>query len=129
MTLEQTVKKHRKGNGNLKRNATKRSTLEAQFDLQLRAHNIGNYCIEYLFHPIRKWRFDYAWTVEKIAVEIEGGTWLAKSRHTSGVGFLNDCEKYDEAMRLGWDVYRVPGDFIKSGRAIETLKILLEMKR
>ena len=29
---------------------------------------------EYRFHPTRKWRFDYAWPENKIALEVEGGS-------------------------------------------------------
>jgi hypothetical protein len=31
-----------------------------------------------------------------VAAEIEGGT-FTKSRHTTGIGFHNDCEKYNAA--------------------------------
>lgn len=66
---------------------------------------------EYKFHEKRKWRFDYAWPDKKIAVEKEGGVW-SHGRHTRGSGFVKDMEKYNEAGRLGWRVFRfVPRDF------------------
>ena len=61
--------------------------------------------VEYRFHPIRKWRFDFAYPQEKIAIECEGAVWN-RGRHTRGGGFINDCEKYNEATIMGWRVLR-----------------------
>lgn len=60
---------------------------------------------EYQFHPIRKWRFDYAIPQHKIALEVEGGVFTT-GRHTRGAGYIGDIEKYNEATRLGWRVVR-----------------------
>jgi very-short-patch-repair endonuclease len=60
---------------------------------------------EHRFHPVRKWRFDYAILKHHIAIEIEGGV-FAGGRHTTGVGYKGDCEKYNEATILGWRVLR-----------------------
>ena len=67
---------------------------------------------ESLFHPKRKWRFDFCWPEIKLAVEVEGGTWSG-GRHNTGKGFEDDCEKYAEAALLGWTVLRVTGKMIK----------------
>lgn len=60
---------------------------------------------EYMFHPERKWRFDFAFIKEKIAVEIEGGIYVS-GRHTRGAGYEKDMEKYNAATLLGWRVLR-----------------------
>lgn len=60
---------------------------------------------EYKFHPKRKWRFDFAYPQYMIAIEFEGLI-SEKSRHTTIVGYTNDCEKYTEAAKLGWIVLR-----------------------
>jgi len=60
---------------------------------------------EFLFHPTRKWRFDYAIPELKIAVEKEGGVWTG-GRHTTPQGFLGDIEKYNQAALLGWRLFR-----------------------
>ncbi|HWB62142.1 MAG TPA: hypothetical protein VG603_01435 [Chitinophagales bacterium] len=60
---------------------------------------------EYLFHPSRKWRFDFAIPEKKIAIEYEG-VMGGKSRHTTITGYSGDTEKYNEAAKLGWKVLR-----------------------
>lgn len=60
---------------------------------------------EYVFAPPRKWRFDYCWPKQKVALEIEGGVWT-RGRHTRGSGFLKDMEKYNTAARMGYLVLR-----------------------
>lgn len=70
---------------------------------------------EYRFHPVRRWRFDYAIPEYKIALEVEGGVWNG-GRHTSPVGFLNDIVKYNSATLLGWRVFRTtPQDLLTKG--------------
>lgn len=61
---------------------------------------------EHRFHPVRKWRFDYAWPDRKIALEVEGGMWSG-GRHNHASGFFKDMEKYNAAACLGWRVLRV----------------------
>jgi very-short-patch-repair endonuclease len=72
---------------------------------------------EYAFAPKRKWRFDFAFPVSKVAVEIEGGTWSG-GRHSRGPGFEADCFKYSEAAALGWRVIRVTTEMVSSSLAI-----------
>ena len=61
---------------------------------------------EHVFHPVRKWRFDFAWRDYRVALEVDGGAFIG-GRHTRGAGFAEDIEKQNEAVRLGWYVLRV----------------------
>lgn len=72
----------------------------------------------YFARPTRMWRFDFAWPLERVAVEIEGGTWT-NGRHTRGSGFADDCEKYSEAALRGWCVLRFTGAQVRSGYAAD----------
>ena len=72
---------------------------------------------------LRNWRFDFACPDMRIAVEVEGGGWTG-GRHTSGVGFAGDLQKYDAAMRLGWSVYRCSPQMVTSGQAYQTIAIM-----
>jgi len=76
---------------------------------------------EYRFHPKRRWRFDFAYPELKIAVEVEGGTWT-KGAHVRGKHFTSDCEKYNNAILLGWQVFRFTTDMIKGGHALAFLQ-------
>jgi hypothetical protein len=80
---------------------------------------------EHRFHPVRRWRFDYAWVAQKVALEVEGGAWT-KGRHTRGKGFVGDIEKYNAAVTMGWRVVRCVPDDLLASRTIETLKHLLK---
>ena len=70
---------------------------------------------ELLFHPKRKWRFDYAWPTRMIAIEVHGGI-HSGGRHTRGRGFVEDRAKMNEATLLGWTVLEVTPEHIKSGQ-------------
>lgn len=76
---------------------------------------------EYVFAKPRRWRFDFAWWRERVAVEVEGGTWIA-GRHSTGAGFEADCVKYAEAALAGWMVLRVTPRMIEDGRAVALVK-------
>lgn len=78
---------------------------------------------EFRFHPIRKWRFDFAWPDKKWAVEIHGGIWLGKfGGHTSAEGRARDAVKHNEATLMGWKVLQFTKTHIRNGFAIELTK-------
>ena len=60
---------------------------------------------EYQFLEHRKFRFDWAMPILKIAVEYEG-IFSEKSRHTTPQGYSRDAEKYNAAAADGWKVLR-----------------------
>ena len=97
------------------------------FDTQCKAVGLPVPVAELKFHPLRRWRFDWAFTEAKLAVEVEGGVWTG-GRHTRGVGFLKDCEKYAEALIHGWRVLRVTPKHIQDGKALGWCYAILEGK-
>lgn len=68
---------------------------------------------EYRFAPPRKWRFDFAWPVMRVAVELEGGVWT-HGRHARPMGMIQDMDKYNAAASLGWLVLRFSGSHLKN---------------
>ena len=65
---------------------------------------------EHRFAAPRRFRFDYAWLEERLALEVNGGVWSG-GRHTRGGGFIRDMEKATIAAGLGWRmIYCQPED-------------------
>lgn len=89
------------------------SYLEKSFALWLQQNpDIPTPEKEYHFHPARRWRFDFAWPDQKVAVEIDGLLWTGKGRHQTVEGYMLDAEKLEAALVLGWRVYPVPGPWV-----------------
>lgn len=61
---------------------------------------------EYLFHPERKWRFDYYIPAYKIAVEFEGGIFENNTGHKTAKHYTKDTDKYNAAQSMGFIVLR-----------------------
>ena len=84
---------------------------------------------EYRFAPPRRWRFDFAWLKQRVAVEIEGGTWSPRTRgHTSGAGYQANLEKYNRATLLGWWVLRFNDHGVEDGILVQELAHALEVR-
>lgn len=100
-----------------RRRSPSTSRLEAELATQLHLAGVPTPKTEWRFHPKRRWRFDFAWPDDALAVEVEGGTWTG-GRHVRGSGFEADCEKYAEATLRGWRVLRVTAGHVKGGLAL-----------
>lgn len=77
----------------------------------------------------RQWRFDFAYVDQKIAFEVEGGTWSG-GRHVHPIGFAKDCEKYNAATARNWRIYRLTPAMIDEDYLIDLLTLdgLLSLK-
>ena len=105
--------------------AAKRRALEERLVLQMRAHGLPTPEREYRFDDVRKWRFDFAWPDFRVAVEVDGATW-SSGRHNRGAGYEADAEKINAATALGWRVFRYTARRIRSGYAVNEIRVQLE---
>lgn len=122
-TYEELVKRAKKRK--MKPVAKALSIGEEMLASHLRAYNIS-FVREFLFHPSRKWRFDFAFPEKKIAVEVEGGGLNGMpGRHQTKEGFEGDCFKYNAAAKLGWRLFRYTTFMVKSAVAIDELREVL----
>lgn len=69
------------------------------------------YCVpEFTFCDGRRWRFDFAFPDDRVAVEVQGGIFI-QGRHSRGAALLKEWEKLNHAAMLGWRVmYCQPKD-------------------
>lgn len=77
---------------------------------------------EHRFHPERKWRFDFAWPNQMLAVEIQGGIYMKKGGHTSVTGFQRDCDKFNAGVILGWRILKFTPKDVQNGTALQTIE-------
>jgi len=80
---------------------------------------------EYRFAAPRKFRFDFAYVPQKLAIEVEGGIWMKKGGHNTAKGIQRDMEKQNLAVKHGWRVLRFTTQQVKSGMAVNTIADLL----
>lgn len=77
--------------------------------------------VELKFSATRRWRFDFAWPSQMVALEVEGGIWTG-GRHTRGAGFLKDMEKYNAAALAGWRVFRCTPQQLATAQNVQMVK-------
>lgn len=65
----------------------------------------------------RKFRFDAAWPVFRLAVEIHGGEWVG-GRHATGAGLTADSVKHRHAVLLGWHILPFTGSELRESPAM-----------
>ena len=95
---------------------------------QLMEHQLDIPKAEYKFLKNRRFRFDFAWPDRMIAVEIEGGV-FSGGRHTRGVGYTRDLEKYNLATLHGWLVFRFTTQDVTTQKAIAFMSDVMDNNR
>lgn len=82
----------------------KESKHEAALRAAIEAHgpDLIPYEREVAAIPGRRFRFDFAWPAERVAVEIQGGTFAAGRSAHSGASIRRDHEKHNLATIEGW---------------------------
>ena len=101
-----------------------RPELEDRFLWQLRGASLPEPVAQFLFDSERKYRFDFAWPGRKLAVEIQGGLWVAGG-HGGGKRALEDYRKHNEAVRLGWIVIYIAADMLDTTEALDMVEPFL----
>ena len=96
-------------------------TRDDKFLLMCRAKRIPKPEAEVRFHPVRKFRFDWAWPDAKLALEVEGGVWSGGA-HGRGTGIVRDMAKATLAAEEGWRIIRVTPSNLATMPTMESIE-------
>lgn len=78
---------------------------------------------EFKFHPKRRWRIDLFWPDHKLALEIEGGTYMKSGGgHRSITGYHSDMEKYNAISIYGLSLLRFTTKQMESCESYDFLR-------
>lgn len=93
----------------------------------LKARKMPTPELEYRFHPVRKFRLDYAWVDAKVGLEVDGGIWTGGA-HGRGTGITRDQEKTNLAAGLGWRILRCTPSKLFADEIIDYIARALEWR-
>ncbi len=103
---------------------------EALLLFHIKAAKLPTPVQQYRFHPVRRWKLDFAWPDRRLYVEVEGGIFIkGGGRHNRAMGFQADIEKYNEATLAGWRGVRVTTRQVKSGAALGLIERALGLSQ
>ena len=105
----------------------KKLTREQTFLLMLKARKMPTPTPEFRFHPVRKFRWDWAWPEARLALEVEGGVWSGGA-HGRGTGIVRDMEKSTLAAEEGWRIIRVTPSNLATEATMDSIHRALQWR-
>jgi very-short-patch-repair endonuclease len=100
------------------------SALQEEMALKLAAAGLGPFRREWHFSTEYRWRFDFAWPRQGVALEVDGGAF--RGRHAGGKYLRASHERQNIAVLGGWRLLRVTKDMVRDGSAVEIVRRVLE---
>lgn len=70
----------------------------------------------------RKWRWDFADPVNRVALEFQGGIWMPNRGHSGGSGIRRDHAKLNAAQLHGWTVFHFDDKAVRSLMAVDLVR-------
>lgn len=107
------------------RKKTNQFELEDELFWQIRAAGLTEPFRQYKLVPGRKLAWDFAWVFHKLVVEVNGGTYVPQTGHTSGKGIARDYEKANLAALAGWKQLTFTAKDVHDGIALEMIERVL----
>jgi hypothetical protein len=104
-----------------------KSALEEALVWQLKVSGAPPFERGYIFAKPRKFHWDFSWPAYKFAAEINGGTFMAKGGHNTGLALRRDYAKYNLATITGWKFLLYDGKAVTDGSAVLEILRFLKM--
>lgn len=107
----------------------KKTDVENLMYRQLRDAGIKGFRRNSPFIEGRRFQADFWFYNDRVALEVDGGVWMARGGHTTGAGYTSDRERDVEALLQGILTVRYTSDQVRKGYAIETFPKILEQRQ
>ena len=106
-----------------------KSALETQLAYMIRCVGLPDPKTQYRLPetPKRRYMWDFCWAAERLLVDVQGGTWMAKGGHNTGGGIEDDCEKMVLGTLNGYRVMFVTALQVRDGRAVQWIERALKV--
>lgn len=101
------------------------SSLEDALAWHLQAAGIE---FEREFKAVKGRRYRWDFKVQDLLIELQGGTYVPNTAHTSGKGIARDCEKVNLAVLAGYRPLLFTAQMVTSGAALKTIEEALRGK-
>lgn len=106
----------------------KKTDVENLMAKHLREAKLLGYRRNQPFIEGRKFQADFFWPRLRLALEVDGGVWMARGGHTTGSGYTSDRERDVEGLLQGVLTVRYTSDQVRKGYAIETFTKIWKMR-
>lgn len=111
----------------VRRDLTKEAAARRLFQTLCEQQGLPRPETEYQFLKTRRFRFDYAWIKERVALEVVGGVWV-RGGHSRGKIQLRDMERRNLAQLAGWKVLEVPPAALFQSDTLDMLRQALQLR-
>jgi len=88
---------------------------------------LGGFERNYRFTPRRRLELDFAWVMQRVAVEVQGGI-HSRGGHVRPDGFRRDVEKMRLAQLMGWIVLPCTAACIRSGALLADIRTAMGLR-
>lgn len=102
--------------------------IEGALVVELQRAGLAGYERNYRFDPRRRLELDFAWVVQKVAVEVQGGI-HSYGAHVRPEGYRRDAEKTRRAQLMGWIVLPCLAADVRDGSIVADVETALELRR
>lgn len=79
---------------------------------------------EAVLFPSHPWRYDFAHSVAKVVIEVQGGIWMQRGAHNTGSAILRDTRKARHATLQGWAVFHVCPEDINTETVLQIARFV-----
>lgn len=108
--------------------STEAPDIEGALVVELQRAGLGGYQRNYRFDPRRRLELDFAWPVQRVAIEVQGGI-HSYGAHVRPAGYRRDGEKSRRAQLMGWIVFPCTAKDVADGTIVQDVETALELRR